>query len=138
MSHSKLIEKTGPQLGVGGTGLTRDLNPHGTSALQQQHLQHIIGSGRNSVTDDPIGRNNMYVGSNMQGPLAQKRQNTGQRIIESSGTANKSLRAHNALPLSSHGGGNSSNYNRNMPLGDYSRGGGVHPGLPKPSVGSAA
>ena len=112
MSHSKLLEKSNlpPALGIGGTGLTRDSAGGGVigqpSALQQKHLQHIVGTGRNSVhgvEEASNVRNNPFQGSNLQGPLAQKRQNTGQRIIE--GTS-KSIRSSKALPLSSSGQAN--------------------------------
>ena len=47
MSQSKLLEdqKSVPVLGVGGTGLYRE----NVGALQQKHLQHIVGAGRNSM-----------------------------------------------------------------------------------------
>ena len=147
MSHStKLIDQQKQQpnssgqpiLGVGGTGITRDSQP---SALQKQHLQHIVGSGRNSVhgVEDRSGNPFGVVGSsNLQGPLAQKRQNTGQRIIE--GNNSKSIRSTKNLPLSSHGQTPNSNQHRNQAhfgIGDYNRVGGPG-GIPKPSVGSAA
>ena len=80
MSQARLIESSKgapPMMGIGGTGFSRDPNPGGQpSALQQKHLQHIVGSGRNSLhgaedNGTGVGRNsNPFNGSNLQGPLA--------------------------------------------------------------------
>ena len=79
MSHAKLIDKsvTSPHK-LPGSNMSHNQNrdiggSNQPSALQQKHLQHIVGSGRNSlhgVEDASNARQNPFAGSNLQGPLA--------------------------------------------------------------------
>ena len=124
--------------------IARD-SSNGPSALQKQHLQHIVGTGRNSVNaieDGSGARNSLLPGSNVQGPFAQRRQNTGQKIIQNS---SKSIRSTKAPPLSSQGripptyqqGANSNQYRGQSSSNvnyDFTK----QAGIPKPTIGSAA
>ena len=74
---SKLITdklQSPPSLGVGGNAVPSHASSQQPSILQQKHLQHIVGSGRNSVVGiEEVGHArgaNPFTGSILQGPLA--------------------------------------------------------------------
>ena len=114
--------KSGMGLGLGISGQSI-----ANKELQASHLRAITGAGKEEK--DSKGQNPFS--SQIQIPLSQKRQGTGQKIIDNN--VNKaSMKSYKNLPQSSQGyGGQSRLKNDDLVIGRTSS---VYNGIPKPSA----